>query len=112
MNELRDQHDASLAKLSARQSTLHFAHAAVSTFLCCVFGGASLKLSIDTEHAWAPDLIVPAAIIAGTAALYAIVRLVMGRFVLAKEVVEFETLQSLRRQLKLDEPPMLAAPRA
>lgn len=104
---LRAEHDAMLARLSARASTLHFAHCAVSFFVACVFAGASLKLSLDVEFEWAPQLVLPAAIAAGLAALYALGRLAMGLTVLRAEVKDFERLRALRTELKLDEPPAL-----
>jgi hypothetical protein len=104
---LRAEHDATLARLSARASTLHFAHCAVSFFVACVLAGASLKLSLDLDFEWAPSLVLPAALAAAAAALYATGRLVLGLKVLRVEVKDFERLRALRTELKLDEPPAL-----
>lgn len=109
MNDLRAEHDAMLTRLSARKSTFHFAHAAVSIFVACVFGGAAWKLSIDLEYSWAPSLVLPAAVISGVALAYGVLRLILGRVVLQTEVVEFERLKGLRKQLKLDEPATFVA---
>lgn len=104
---LRAEHDAMLARLSVRTSTLHFAHCAVSFFVACVLGGASLKLSLDTELVWAPSLVLPAAVAGGLAAAYAVVRLAMGLRVLQREVKDFERLRALRSELRLDDPAAL-----
>ncbi|MBL8924080.1 MAG: hypothetical protein JNJ54_34805 [Myxococcaceae bacterium] len=104
---LRAEHDAMLARLSIRASTLHFAHCAVSFFVGCLLGGAAVKLSLDTELAWAPSLVLPAAALAIIAALYAVVRLALGLRVLRGEERDFERLQALRAQLKLDDPAAL-----
>ena len=109
MNDLRAEHDAMLARLSARKSTFHFAHAAVSIFVASVFSGAAWKLSVDLEYAWAPSLVLPAAIVASVSLAYGLFRLIMGRSILQTEVVEFERLKGLRKQLKLDEPPTFVA---
>lgn len=111
VNDLRAEHDAMLARLSARQSTFHFAHAAVSIFVACIFSGAAWKLSIDVEYAWAPSLVLPAAIVAAVALAYGLFRLVLGRSVLQTEVGQFERLKALRQQLKLDEPQTFVAAR-
>jgi hypothetical protein len=111
VNELRAQHDALLTRLSVRASTFHFAHAAVALFLSTIFGGAAWKLSLDVEYAWAPSLVLPAAIVSALAFVYGVTRLAMGRSVLTGEVREFEQLRALRSQLKLDEPnTFVAAP--
>ncbi|MBL8937375.1 MAG: hypothetical protein JNM69_22635 [Archangium sp.] len=109
MNDLRAEHDAMLTRLSARKSTFHFAHAAVSIFVACVFGGAAWKLSLDLEYAWAPSLVLPATIVASLALAYGLFRLIVGRGVLQTEVAEFERLKGLRKQLKLDEPATFVA---
>lgn len=102
---LRAEHDATLARLSVRRSTLHFAHAAVALFVSATLGLAAWKLSTDLELDWAPALSRPAALISGVALLYAAARLFLGRRHLVREVAEFARLQGLRRALKLDEPP-------
>lgn len=108
MNDsLRATHDELLAKLSRRQSIFHFAHAAVSLFVCFIASGAAWRLSLDTEYAWAPSLVVPALVIAGGGLLYGIVRLVLGRGQLVHEDEAFGELKRLRAQLKLDETPVL-----
>jgi hypothetical protein len=106
-DSLRATHDELLAKLSRRQSIFHFAHAAVSLFVCFIASGAAWRLSLDTEYSWAPPLVVPAQVIAGLALLYGLVRLVLGRGRLADESQAFAELQRLRAQLKLDEAPVL-----
>lgn len=111
VNDLRSEHDAVLTRLSARQSTLHFAHAAVSFFIASILAGAAVKLSLDKVLEWAPPLVVPAAVLAAIAFVYSVTRLVLGLRVLRTEVQEFERLKALRRELKLDEPPaLLTAP--
>jgi hypothetical protein len=102
---LRAEHDATLARLSERKSTLHFAHTAVSLFVAAITGGAAWKLAVDVEFEWVPQLVLPATIISFLAASYALLRLVMGRRTLTAEVHEFERLKALRHELKLDEPP-------
>ncbi len=109
VNDLRAEHDAMLASLSARKSTFHFAHAAVSIFVACIFAGAAWKLSIDLEYAWAPSLVLPAAVVALLALAYGSFRLIAGQRVLRTEVEAFERLKSLRQQLKLDDPQTFVA---
>lgn len=108
---LRAEHDATLARLSTRRSTFHFAHTAVACFVAAIVAGAAWKLSVDRELDWAPHLVLPASALSVTVAVYAAVRLVLGRRALAGEVGEFERLKALRHQLKLDQPPALPAAR-
>ncbi|MDX2015243.1 MAG: hypothetical protein SFW67_33930 [Myxococcaceae bacterium] len=106
-DSLRATHDELLATLSRRQSIFHFAHAAVSLFVCFIASGAAWRLSLDTEYAWAPGLVLPAQLIAGAALCYGVVRLVLGRGRLVVENEAFAELKRLRAQLKLDEAPVL-----
>lgn len=94
-----------LRALSARRSIFHFAHAAVSLFAAIIIGGAAFKLSTDLEFAWAPSLVVPALVVAGVAASYGVVRLLLGGRHLREESVAFDRLKALRRELSLDELP-------
>lgn len=102
---LRAEHDATLSRLSQRKSTLHFAHTAVSVFVAAITGGAAWKLALDVEFEWAPQLVLPAAILSVSALVYGAVRLIVGRRALAAEVREFDRLKALRHELKLDQPP-------
>lgn len=106
-SSLRQEHDQTLSRLSARASIFHFAHAAVSIFIACIMGGAAFKLASDLEYAWAPSLSLPALVISVAAGGYGLVRLVIGRIALVAEHREFARLKTLREQLELDRIPAL-----
>jgi hypothetical protein len=101
---LRATHDALLASLARRQSTLHFAHGAVAIFVCFVAAGTAWRLSLE-EVGWAAPLAVTALAVAGLALVYAVARLLVGRRRLGAEVQAFSELQRLRAQLGLDRAP-------
>ncbi|MCI0573089.1 MAG: hypothetical protein L0Y66_20280 [Myxococcaceae bacterium] len=101
----QEQHEKLQAELASRQSTVHFAHAGVSLVWAMLIAGAAIKLFVDSARvpylAWAATL--------ATVGLttYALVRFRRAREALRDELVRFEQLKALRRQLKVDDPSAL-----
>ncbi len=100
---LRAEHDAVLSSLSTRESTLHFAHGAVSSLLFVALAGTAGKLWWDfsTTH---PEY---AAAFAGLSALalgYALVRFAMGARLNGQERQLLRRLRELRKALGVDAP--------
>ncbi len=94
--------DALQRELSARDSVLQFAHAAIALILALISAGVSAKMFWDLEL----DKVVfpvPVAIFSAVAFVYAAVRYLLGRRALKKELVSFAQLQTLRRQLNRDD---------
>ena len=104
---LRAEHDAVLSSLSTRESTRHFAHAAVSTLVSLSFFGTAGKLWWDyatTNPEWAG-----ASATAGLTGLaYAAVRLVIGARANTRERVQLVRLRELRKVLGVDAPASLS----
>jgi len=100
---LRAEHDQLMARLSARRSMEHFAHAAISLFVAVIVGGASTMLFWEEGEAYAVPSAVGAALAVGLLA-YAWVRYLRGRSARAAEHREFERLSALRRSLGIDDP--------
>lgn len=93
-------------ELSARQSILHFAHAAVSSILGLISAGTAAKLAWDLT----PEKINLAPAVAGLSGalfVYGLVRYLFGRRALKQELKSFAQLQSLRQQLELENPSQL-----
>ena len=90
-------------ELSARQSVLHFAHAAVSGIFALIGAGASAKMFWDfaggEREAWAIEV----GWLAAGIFIYTVVRFALGRRALKQELKSFAQLQSLRRQLNQDD---------
>jgi hypothetical protein len=89
-------------ELSARESVLHFAHAAVSTILALIAAGTSAKMYWDLTG----ERTIYAAPVLGFASVcfvYGAIRYLIGRRVLKRELESFAKLQSLRRQLGRDD---------
>ncbi|MEW6431872.1 MAG: hypothetical protein AB1730_10220 [Myxococcota bacterium] len=105
-NALRAEHDQLMARLSTRQSTEHFAHAAVSTFIGLILAGAAGKLFWDVQMRFVEWAIAGAAVGVGLL-LYALVRYLKGHSALAAEHREFVRLSALRRALGIDDPSSL-----
>ena len=100
---------ASLQKeLASRRSVLHFAHFAVATILGLIAAGTASKLQWDLHLNPATEVFVlPVAAFSASSLVYALVRYVLGRRELKKELVSFAQLQALRRQLNLEAPSAL-----
>jgi hypothetical protein len=100
---------ASLQKeLASRKSVLHFAHSSVSMVLALIAAGTVAKLLWDVGRYPETELyVVPVAIFSALCFGYAIVRYVLGKRELKKELVSFAQLQVLRRQLNLEDPSAL-----
>ena len=104
VSSLRAEHDEVSALLHARRSIVHFAHAAISTFIGLIVAGTAAKLfwdfGPDENLGWTLGL----AGVAGALLLYAAIRSLAGRRALAVEMTWLERLHALRRALKLDDP--------
>lgn len=105
----RAELDRLQGQLAARQSILHFAHAAVSLLASFVFGSAAGRVL------WRPDTLSPQAAyvlagLSGAFALYAVLRFVLGRQDRAVEQVRVRSLMALRHELGLDDPSVLLPP--
>jgi len=91
--------------LASRDSTLHFAHAGVSVLASLILFGATAKMIWDAGKLW----ILPLA--SGLVGLglvtYALVRFVKGKATYRDEMVRFERMMAIRRDLKLDDPAAL-----
>ena len=110
-DERRSELDRLQAQIATRTSIVHLAHGAVSTiFSLMIFGLAALfewgKENMADLTPYAPA----AAAAAAAVMLYAISRYVLGYRAHLREVVIFEELQSLRRELKLEDPSALLPP--
>jgi hypothetical protein len=93
-------------ELSTRASVLHFAHAAVSLVATLMLGGAGFKMLKDLageELSFAYGVLG----IAGALLTYALIRTAYGFIAKRREQQRFTVLQSLRRQLRLDDPSAL-----
>ncbi len=105
LTQLREELARLQAELASRDSTVHFAHAGVSTMASLILMGATGKMILDAGKVW----ILPAA--TGTVSLglvaYALVRLLKGRVRHREESVRFERMMALRRELELDNPDAL-----
>ena len=95
-------------ELASRSSVLHFAHSAVSTILALIAAGTTAKLVWDLDIK--PDtevFVIPVATFSTLCFIYGFIRYLYGRRELKKELVSFAQLQTLRRQLNLDDPSAL-----
>jgi len=108
VNDLRAEHDAVLASLHTRSSTLHFAHAAVSFFFAISLGGSAGKLwwdySVDEPTWW-----MIAGCLSAAAFTYSMVRLVLATRSYRSERTQVDRLLSLRKEIGLDAPLSLPA---
>jgi hypothetical protein len=98
--DLKARHEDLQARLSARDSILHFAHAAVSGL------GAGMALTaayhlirLGSAGVW-PKV---ALAVGGLLAFYALVRVFLGHAALRRELVDFEALRAVRRELDLED---------
>jgi hypothetical protein len=103
--QLHEQLERLQTALSTRQSTYHFAHAGVALMASLIFGIATGKLLWDSTKL--PYLAVLGAVVTLGLVVYGVARYRKGRTVLADELVRYETLLELRRQLRLDDPSAL-----
>lgn len=98
---LRAEHDAVLASLSTRESTRHFARAAVGCFVGLMLGGTAAKL---WEEGGASTSMLVTAGLSGAALLSVVVRGALGRSAHRRERVQLARLRELRATLALDAP--------
>ena len=101
---LRAEHDTVRAQLRVRSSTEHFAHGAVSIFLCLVMSGSAGRLWWDFAGTDYLTLTVGAMMGAAGTLVYATIRIILGARVLRVELGEFARLKNLRELLRLDDP--------
>ncbi len=96
------------AELASRRSVLHFAHSAVATILALIAAGTTAKLVWDLDLKPATEIfVIPVGLFSVLCFIYGFVRYLYGRRELQKELVSFAQLQTLRRQLNLDDPSSL-----
>lgn len=100
---LRAEHDVVLSSLATRQSTLHFAHSAVSGLLTIALAGTAGKLWWDwsTIH---PEWFLCCIAVACLVAAYSLVHLALGSRANGKERIQLKRLVELRKSLELDGP--------
>ena len=100
---MRQQHDALQRELTARNSTVHFAHAGVASVAMVILAGTAARLMWkgNVEQVRAGWLV---ASLAGGTFAYAAVRMFIGRARLKGELSGFARLKELRHQLGLDDP--------
>lgn len=104
--ELRSQHDAMAERLASRSSILHFAHAAVSGFICLILLGASGKLWWDFSET-NPEWALAMGGLGLAAMAYSLTRYFLGSRQLKRELADLEKLKALRRELGVDDPAAL-----
>lgn len=100
---LRSEYDATLSSVSSRRSTPHFAHAAVSFFLCFIFSVTTGKLWWDHQSEYAALTAALGTLSFGLLA-YSLVRYLLGRRALVFELQAYRRLRHLRGELGLDDP--------
>lgn len=103
---LRTEHDAVLAALSTRESTRHFAHAAVGGFVALLLGGTARRLAEDSVQA--PGLTLAVGL-AGGLLLYSVARALVGGAAHRRERVQLARLRELRVVLGVDAPANVSA---
>ena len=103
--ESRAEHAHLQSQLEERASTQHFAHTGVSMMGAIIMGGASGKLFWDAKHF--PWLALIATVVCLVLLVYSVVQYVRGRRTLARELVLFDSLKSVRRILRMDDPSAL-----
>jgi hypothetical protein len=86
-------------ELSARQSVLHFSHAAVSMILALILAGAAAKLFWDSIRV--PILGWVASAVSIGCAWYSVSRYRVGRRAYRDELARFESMKALRSRLGL-----------
>lgn len=96
------------SELSSRQSTLHFAHAGVSSMIAIILLGASMKLVWDAKQQ--SEFALAVFVVAAAIVAYAVVRLRDGQKALESERTRFAQMLALRRELKLDDPAAMLPP--
>lgn len=104
--DLRAEHDAVLTALSTRESTRHFAHAAVSVLFAIALAGTAAKLWWDfwpNHPEWVVSCIGLTLLFLG----YAGARLLIGARANGKERVQLDRLRELRKALGVDAPASL-----
>ena len=103
---VRAEHDAVLSSLSTRESTKHFAHAAVSVLVSVACAGTAAKLWWD-HWATNPEWAASALGLTASCLLYAAVRLGLGARANGLERVQLVRLRALRKELGVDAPASL-----
>ncbi len=91
--------------LATRGSTTCFAQFAVGLMVAIIFAGASGKLFWDSVRT--PLLALAGTLVALGLAAFAVSRYLRGKRLLAEELAQFERMEGLRRELRLDDPSAL-----
>lgn len=104
--ELFRQLEALQQRLASRKSIIHFARGAVASLLGCMLLGGSIKLWLDLPSGKAL-LGVPGFVLSAAVFAFAVVNLVRGQRLVVRERASFETMLSIRRVLRLDDPSAL-----
>ena len=105
-SKARRQLEILQAELAERDSTLHFAHAAVAMVVALILAGGTGKLFWDLP-ATKLYLGIPAVVVTALLVVYSLARYVRGKRVLRGELERFESMKALRRDLHLDDPAAL-----
>ena len=103
---VRTEHDAVLSSLSTRESTRHFAHAAVSILISVALAGTATKLWWDfwsSNPEWASSFAALTALVLS----YAGLRLILGARANGLERIQLVRLRELRKTLGVDAPASL-----
>ena len=90
------------SELSARISTLQFAHAGVSIVVSMIMGAAAIKLFVDSVKL--PYLGILAAAVSVGLTAYAVVQYFKGVKSARVERERFDRMQGIRRTLGIDDP--------
>jgi hypothetical protein len=104
--EARAKLEVLQGELAARESTVHFAYAAIALVVALLASGATGKLFWDLP-AGKSYLGIPAVCFTWLLVIYSLLRYRRGKRVLAVELGRFETLKALRHTLNLDNPSAL-----
>jgi hypothetical protein len=101
----RAQLESLQAELSDRASTVHFARSAVTLVGALIMASASGKLFWDSKHF--PFAGILAALVSLGLAAFSVHNYRRGKRHLAREMQIFDSVQSLRRTLGMDDPSVL-----
>lgn len=109
-DERRRELDRLQAQIASRASIVHLAHGAVATLLALMVYGLAGLFEWGKEARDKIEYAPTVALAASAVMLYAVYRYVMAYRAHLREVVIFEEVQSLRRELKLEDPSALLPP--
>ena len=110
MDDRRRELDRLQAQIASRTSIVHLAHGAVATLLSLMVYGLAALFEWGKEARDKVEFAPPVALAASAVMLYAVYRYVLAYRAHLREVVIFTEMQSLRRELKLEDPSALLPP--